>query len=313
MMPTLRIGSTGQSVRTLQEALNIWPDSDLAPLRVDYSFGPQTHAKVREFQNKSDLQPDGVVGQKTWEELKPLVDEILGLVGTPSGRADAMERIAKAAQVALQVFGWGPGPVVPSLNSQKIAAAIRSDPKDLLNRRQGGFSLFSIFSMAGASPKFTMRCPTITAEAEKAWQNGNRTVLNNEDLQSWCGIFCYYVYRCAGINLGGWVNHDKNVSLLKPDKSIFVTFSDPAKAFKGCIGVLDGLPHPDKTLGENHHFIVMNNRVEDGQIDSIDGNVFGPDRKLRNGGQRSVIAPNLYTYPELVAKHTYFLFPKALM
>lgn len=57
----LRYGSTGSSVRVVQERLG--------GLTVDGSFGPATLAKVKAFQQSKRLQVDGVVGPKTWSAL----------------------------------------------------------------------------------------------------------------------------------------------------------------------------------------------------------------------------------------------------
>ena len=56
----LKKGSKGEDVKRLQLALGIKADGD---------FGPYTEKKVIEFQNQSDLTPDGIVGRNTWEKL----------------------------------------------------------------------------------------------------------------------------------------------------------------------------------------------------------------------------------------------------
>lgn len=59
-MATLKIGSTGEFVRTLQDFLNI---------PVDGSFGPKTEEAVRAWQKKNGLLSDGIVGPKTWDTM----------------------------------------------------------------------------------------------------------------------------------------------------------------------------------------------------------------------------------------------------
>ena len=311
MFPLLRIGSTGQSVRTLQEALNIWSNSSLPPLRVDYSFGDKTDGKVREFQTKSNLDSDGVVGPATWETLKPWVYQILGQILPPSA-TEAGDRIANVAESALSIFGWGPGPVVADPNLMKIAAAICAAPEDPLRPRQGGFGLLSIFHIAGAPGQYILCCPTIGTEAAGLWQacgKGDQTArkrLNNIDLPAWCGIYCYYVYRCAGIDLGGWVSRDSNMEGINTkvgQAKRFHVFRDPNQAFRGCIGVID------PNVG-NHHFIVLDN--QNGVINSIDGNVFGPNPDDRSTGLKSVIARNKYFHSTLRKEGCFFLFPNFL-
>lgn len=57
----LRIGSSGASVRALQEALQI---------EADGVFGPQTQTAVRSFQEGAGLPADGIVGKRTWAALE---------------------------------------------------------------------------------------------------------------------------------------------------------------------------------------------------------------------------------------------------
>lgn len=62
----LRRGDQGNSVRQLQEALNIKAH---AGLKVDSAFGGATDAAVRQFQRANGLTVDGKVGPKTWAAL----------------------------------------------------------------------------------------------------------------------------------------------------------------------------------------------------------------------------------------------------
>jgi len=55
--PTLRRGSTGDSVKQVQAMLKVAADG---------VFGPNSEAAVRDFQRKHDLVPDGIVGPGTW-------------------------------------------------------------------------------------------------------------------------------------------------------------------------------------------------------------------------------------------------------
>lgn len=66
--PTLSRGSTGPEVAKLQAFLNrVFPS--YSRLAVDSAFGAGTEAVVREFQSRSGLVPDGVVGPVTWSAL----------------------------------------------------------------------------------------------------------------------------------------------------------------------------------------------------------------------------------------------------
>lgn len=59
--PTLRQGSSGEAVRTVQRILMLEA--------IDGIFGPQTHREVTKFQTRENLQADGVVGPLTWSAL----------------------------------------------------------------------------------------------------------------------------------------------------------------------------------------------------------------------------------------------------
>ena len=73
---TLKNGSRGERVRRLQQGLNrVFPAyrHDVAPkgrlLTADAIFGAHTEAWVRQFQRRSKLTVDGIVGPKTIREL----------------------------------------------------------------------------------------------------------------------------------------------------------------------------------------------------------------------------------------------------
>jgi len=56
----LKIGSRGEKVKELQRKLGIKDDG---------AFGPMTDAKVKEWQSRNGLAPNGVVDTKTWDFL----------------------------------------------------------------------------------------------------------------------------------------------------------------------------------------------------------------------------------------------------
>lgn len=63
---TLKLGSRGAQVMTLQKKLH---------LRADGIFGPLTDEAVREFQEKNGLTVDGIVGPKTWNKLGAVINK----------------------------------------------------------------------------------------------------------------------------------------------------------------------------------------------------------------------------------------------
>ena len=67
--PTLRIGSTGAPVETLQKRLNELRSAGASTMKVDGIFGALTEAYVKSFQTSRGLKSDGIVGPATWEKI----------------------------------------------------------------------------------------------------------------------------------------------------------------------------------------------------------------------------------------------------
>jgi peptidoglycan hydrolase-like protein with peptidoglycan-binding domain len=59
--PTVKEGSAGGWIETLQ--------SFFSGLKMDGIFGAETEKAVKKFQEQRNLEPDGIVGKKTWEKL----------------------------------------------------------------------------------------------------------------------------------------------------------------------------------------------------------------------------------------------------
>ena len=70
--PTLRNGDKAIAVRGLQRRLI---DAGYEIDEIDGHFGAQTEAAVKAFQERSELDIDGVVGPQTWERLNAIVQK----------------------------------------------------------------------------------------------------------------------------------------------------------------------------------------------------------------------------------------------
>lgn len=66
---TIRRGSKGQLVKDAQQRLKTNYAAYAGKLAVDGDFGPGTEAVVKEFQRRSGLAADGVIGPQTWAKL----------------------------------------------------------------------------------------------------------------------------------------------------------------------------------------------------------------------------------------------------
>jgi len=90
MAANLSNGSTGNDVRHLQDMLNFVAQSGAVPahaggtklplLIVDGIFGSNTLARVKEFQTKTKLKVDGIVGPLT---ASALAAAVLGAMTAP--------------------------------------------------------------------------------------------------------------------------------------------------------------------------------------------------------------------------------------
>lgn len=65
-VPTLRRGSKGELVKSVQEYLK---DESGADLKIDGIFGSETEKAVKDFQKSHGLTVDGVIGPKTWAAM----------------------------------------------------------------------------------------------------------------------------------------------------------------------------------------------------------------------------------------------------
>lgn len=82
-MVTIKVGSRGEAVKTLQNRLNLIADG---------IFGKLTDEAVRQFQHENGLVEDGIVGPLTWEKLGINVNKrninklIVHCSATPEGK-----------------------------------------------------------------------------------------------------------------------------------------------------------------------------------------------------------------------------------
>jgi len=87
MMNTLRKGSIGDSVKTLQRLLGITADG---------KFGKGTKAAVIAYQQKHGLAADGVVGPATWASLLN-AGPVLGV--RPPDKTSSMIRAGRTSSI----------------------------------------------------------------------------------------------------------------------------------------------------------------------------------------------------------------------
>jgi peptidoglycan hydrolase-like protein with peptidoglycan-binding domain len=66
------VGVRGTCVYTVQQTLN---ESQHEQLAIDSTYGPATKAAVRRFQLANGLEPDGVVGERTKQALRDVMQQ----------------------------------------------------------------------------------------------------------------------------------------------------------------------------------------------------------------------------------------------
>ena len=116
---TLSTGSTGDDVRRLQRIL-----VELALLGakgIDGTFGAQTEAAVKQFQQTNGLTVDGTVGNATWNALPADPDTPELSRGSSGSEVSAMQQ----ALLTIGGFGLNPGPVDGDFGP-KTEAAVRA-------------------------------------------------------------------------------------------------------------------------------------------------------------------------------------------
>ena len=298
--PMLRFGSTGVAVTLLQKGINLAP-TDLPRLATDGLFGPKTQARVLEFQRRSNLSADGVVGEQTHLALDyyyKLLDKLIELVVPPESIAAARQRVVDTALAHLSLWGWSQNPS-EHFKADPISPRIAGREWAIkeLKSRQGGLSLAKIFQIAGSAD--ATKCPRLTQRAwdmyhsQGDWLGRKHTAKerNSTDIPSWCGILVNYIFKVSGLKLRNWertlsYSSDVTTPAAAPD---FYLLDGPSVSTLLEPGDV-GLASP---AGRFHHFLITS--VGQNQVGTVDGN---------DGFQQTIIK-RTYGISGRQAKYTY--------
>ena len=121
---TIRYGSSGNDVKTLQEYLN----NNGYNLTVDGQFGSKTQAAVRDYQKNNGLSVDGIVGTNTWGSL----------VG--SGRSNANNVAQATASANTTAPTPTPTPTRPTYTASNELTAAENALKDWESKKPGEYA-----------------------------------------------------------------------------------------------------------------------------------------------------------------------------
>ena len=102
--PLLNVGSTGESVSSLQAILKLMGFYQEA---VTGTYDAATQAAVSQFQTAAGISADGVVGQSTWQKLLPSPEGVDAVSASPVPAAQPVSQPAPETVAAAE-------PVVPS-------------------------------------------------------------------------------------------------------------------------------------------------------------------------------------------------------
>lgn len=182
---TLRYGAVGNEVAELQKGLNLLP-SNLARLKTDGIYGDKTTARVREFQKSNSLLVDGVTGPYTWAQFFQLLAGLLQgenpLAPAPYfGISDVIRgAILMIAQQHLGRVDFQPPPGV-----------------NLATWKPKGLEFLIHMFMVAANLPLTEK--NFWDPKKKIWTQEPWVYKPDEPRKSWCGIFCVYCYKLAGV------------------------------------------------------------------------------------------------------------------
>lgn len=244
MNRTLRFGSVGDDVRTLQNGLNVlvasWP-----ALETDGIYGPKTTARVREFQSGNGLVPDGVVGPLSWTKFFELLDQAL------QGGVPTLPEIP-APGGGLDLFRA----LILTIAKQHVGVV---DFSQLVGGRPQGIDFLILMFQIAAG--VTLTDANFIDNKTKAWTQTPWVSRPDEDRKSWCGIFCVYCYKMAGLSATWDLKNGKPVGPIQLNSfsPTFVSNIQPADI--GCVQT------------KSHHFLIES--VGAGKVPAmttIDGN-----------------------------------------
>lgn len=245
----VRLGSRGEDVRQIQQLLNKG-HSIMPALVADGIFGAKSASRTKEFQRECYLGADGIVGPMTWAELMARLENILGIPPVkPSDTKEAMRK--RVIQEAGKLVG-------------------KVDFTQIVGGRPKGIDLLQIIFKDAANVALSdanFRDPHSKAWSPQPYVGGQK--------KSWCGIFCIYCYRQAGLKSLSW-----DIGIGGPRGPIALNRWSPQ--------FVQGIKLADMgaVATQQHHFLIEKidpNNALTPRLNTIDGNLLAGRIQRRTG------------------------------
>lgn len=245
----IRYGSRGDDVVHIQQMLNK-AVSTKPELVTDGIYGTKSATRAKQFQRNSQLTADGIVGPKTWAKLIALLKNILGV--PPVVQHDRLEIIRNNAL----------------REANKLVGTV--DFSQLIGGRPKGIDLVQAIFKEAANVSLNdadFKEPHSNTWSPQPYVSGQK--------KSWCGIFCVYCYRKAGLQSISW-----DLAIGAPRGPIALNTWSPQ--------FVQGIKLADMgaVATQQHHFLIEkvdSNNPFKPRLNTIDGNLLAGKIERRSG------------------------------
>jgi hypothetical protein len=246
----IKYGCRGDDVVQVQQFLNKAVAAK-PELVTDGIFGAKSAARTQQFQRDNRLVADSIVGPKTWAQLLALVKNILGV-------PPQQDKYAAVRKKALQEAGKLVGKVDFSI---------------LVGGRPKGIDIVKAIFKEAAN--VTLQDADFKDPQSKVWSP--QPFIGGKK-KNWCGIFCVYCYRMAGLKTIRW-----DLSRGAPSGTIALNTWSPQ--FVQNIKLAD----IGAVATRQHHFLIEKvdpNNPFKPHLDTIEGNLLAGKIQRRKGHQQ---------------------------
>ncbi|MEW7974942.1 MAG: peptidoglycan-binding domain-containing protein [Candidatus Thiodiazotropha endolucinida] len=244
----IKYGSRGDDVIRVQQYLNK-AVSAKPELVTDGIFGAKSAARTQQFQRDNHLVADGIVGPNTWAQLIALLKNLLGV--PPVDKTKHAEMRKRVLSEAGKLVG-------------------KVDFSQLIGGRPKGIDIVKTIFKEAAN--VTLQDANFKDPHSKVW---SPQPFVGGKKKSWCGIFCVYCYRKAGLKTIRW-----DIAVGAPRGNIGLNTWSPQ--FVQNIKLAD----IGAVATRQHHFLIE--KVDSGnpfkpRLNTIDGNLLAGKIQRRTG------------------------------